>query len=73
MTAAELSIPVVEASIANRHRLMTEAIDAGDVRRSGEHAGWLAFLGMELMAQKAGVGDWQMYREIQKWWNGGKD
>lgn len=73
MTAIELSVAVVEASIANRHRLMTEAIESGDARKSGEHAGWLAFLGMELMAQKAGVGNWQMYGEIQKWWNGGME
>lgn len=73
MNAYQLELACLEGAMENRYRLMKEAIERGDSKSAGEHAEWCCFCGIELLAERAGVVDWQFYTEVHDWWNGGQN
>ena len=72
MNARQMELAVIDGGIANRHRLMTEAIVRGNPVEAGEQARWLALLGMQRMAERSQLQGWKAYMEVYNWWNGGR-
>lgn len=58
-------------AMGNRVRLMSESIQHGNSEAAAEHARWAAHMGMELMAERAGVKGWLAYKDVKEFWEFG--